>query len=138
MGIVTGPVELDPAPPHRPPPPLKPDPPLNRIGGCQRMGCSPAGVAVKPTPVSVRPETVRPVMAWMPGVARPGPLGVAAFQAMPSGEVQTTTSLSPAVAPNVPVTVKPPPAAATALTCAVPAGTGRGVSVQARPPSADR
>ena len=77
-------------------------------------------------------------MAWMPGVARPGPAGVAAFQVIPSREVQTTTSLSPAVAPNVPVTVKPPPAAATALTCAVPAGTGRAAAVQVRPPSAER
>src|SRR5690242_1221309 len=77
-------------------------------------------------------------MAWMPGADSPGPAGVAAFQVSPSPDVHTTTSRSPAVAPNVPVTVKPPPAAAAALTCAVPAGTGSNTSVQLRPPSAER
>jgi hypothetical protein len=47
---------------------------------------------VKPTPVSVLPEVVRAVMAWMPGPVRPGPAGVTAFQADPSAEVHTTTS----------------------------------------------
>jgi hypothetical protein len=50
---------------------------------------------VKPTPVSVRPDTARPVIAWMPGAARPGPAGVAAFQVVPSGDVHTTTTCSP-------------------------------------------
>ena len=44
---------------------------VHRTGDCQRTGCSPPGVAVKPTPDRVRPETVRPVMAWMPGPVRP-------------------------------------------------------------------
>ncbi len=92
---------------------------------------------MKPTPVSVRPDTARPVIAWTPGEARPGPAGVAAFQVVPSRDVHTTTSCSPGLAPNVPVTVKLPPVAASALTCAVPAGTGRADSVHVRPPSAD-
>src|SRR2546423_11910548 len=103
----------------------------------QRVGFSAEGGGGKPTPVRRGTETVSPVMAWIPGAASPGPVGVAAFQVSPSREVHTTTSLSPAVAPNVPVAVNPPPAAATALTCAVPAGTGSAVSVQVRPPSAE-
>jgi predicted amidohydrolase len=63
-----------------------------RTGDCQKTGCSPAGVAVKPTPVSVRSETSRPVMAWMPVPVRPCPVGVTACQAEPLAEVHTTTS----------------------------------------------
>ena len=82
---------------------------FQRTGDCQRTGCSPPGVAVKPTPDRVRPETVRPVMAWMPRPARPWPPGVTAFQDDPLAEVHTTTSCWPAVLPNVPVARNVPP-----------------------------
>ena len=62
------------------------------IGDCQKTGSSPAGEAVKPTPVSVLPDTARPVMAWMPGPVRPCPAGSAARHADPFGDVHTTTS----------------------------------------------
>ena len=41
--------------------------------------------------VSVLPDTVRPVMAWMPGPVRPCPAGSAACHADPFGDVHTTT-----------------------------------------------
>ena len=50
------------------------------------------GRRLKPTPVSVVPDAVRAVMAWMPGPDRPRPLGVNAFHAAPFAEVHTTTS----------------------------------------------
>ena len=62
------------------------------IGHCQKTGSSPAADALKPTPVTVSPEVVRAVMAWMPGPVRPCPPGVAVFQAEPLAEVHTTTS----------------------------------------------
>src|SRR5581483_846937 len=108
------------------------------MGDCQKTGCSLASEAVKPTPVSVLPETVRPVIAWMPGPDRPWPPGVVAFQVRPSDDVQTTTSWCPRVAPNEPVAVNMSPAAASAVTWATPDGTGSGVSVHVAPPSADR
>ena len=93
---------------------------------------------MKPTPVRVEPDTVRPVIAWMPGPVRPSPPGVAAVQCEPSDEVHTTTSWWPGVVPNVPVTVNVPPATASAVTLAWPAGTGRLDSVQVMPPLPDR
>ncbi len=74
-------------------------------------------------------------MAWMPGPVRPCPAGVTAVQADPLGELHTTTSWWPGVAPNVPVAQNPPPAAVSAVTEARPSGTGRTASVQVAPPS---
>ena len=68
-------------------------------GACQKTGCSPAGEAVKPTPVSVLPATARPVMAWMPGPVRPFPAGSAACQDEPLRDVHTTTFWWPGVLP---------------------------------------
>ena len=79
-----------------------------------------------------RPEwrSSRPLSAWtrrpasaviacVPGPARPVPSGDAAVQAVPAAaraaSVQITTSWLPGV-PYVPVAVKPPPAAASAVT----------------------
>ena len=93
---------------------------------------------MKPTPVSVLPDRARPVIAWMPGPVRPCPAGVAAVQAEPFADVHTTTSWWPGVLPNIPVAVKPPPAAASAVTEGLgssPAGTGSAASVQLAPPS---
>src|SRR5580693_2199624 len=73
----------------------------------------------------------------MPGPVSPCPVGVAAVQAEPFAEVHTTTSWWPGVRPNVPVAVKPPPAAASAVTVATPAGTGSAASVQVAPPLAE-
>src|ERR1035438_9778540 len=80
----------------------------------------------------------------MPGPASPRPAGADAFQVVPSGDVQITTSCWPGVVPTVPVPAKPPSAAASAVTCmlpavirVVPAGIGRSVSFQLAPPSAD-
>src|ERR1035438_7434936 len=80
----------------------------------------------------------------MPGPASPRPAGADAFQVVPSGDVQITTSCWPGVVPKVPVPAKPPSAAASAVTCmlpavirVVPAGIGRSVSFQLAPPSAD-
>jgi hypothetical protein len=58
----------------------------------QSVGCSSVGVAVNPTPVSVSPDASRPVMALMPGPAKPRPAGVAATQRIPSADVHITTS----------------------------------------------
>src|SRR6516164_1710488 len=116
------------------------------------VGCSPAGVAVKPIPVRVDPACVRAVIACVPGPARPVPSGAAAVQvvpgAPPAGIVQSITSWWPGP-PYVPVAVNPPPAAASAVTARPPVfaalavlaavawGGGRVVSVQVEPPSAD-
>src|ERR1017187_6027793 len=108
------------------------------------MGCSLAGEAVNPTPVSMLPDAVRPVIAGTPGPARPRPAGADAFQVVPSGDVQITTSCWPGVVPKVPVPAKPPSAAASAVTCMLPAvvrvvapGIGRAGSFRLAPPSAD-
>src|SRR5215472_4737809 len=116
------------------------------------VGCSPAGVAVKPTPVRVDPACVRAVIACMPGPARPPPSGAAGVQvvpgAAPAGSVQSMTSSLPGP-PYVPAAVNPPPTAASAVTTRPPVfaalaalaaaalGAGRVVSVQVKPPSAD-
>src|SRR5215472_1961275 len=116
------------------------------------VGCSPAGVAVKPTPVRVDPACVRAVIACMPGPARPPPSGAAGVQvvpgAAPAGSVQSITSSLPGP-PYVPVAVNPPAAVASAVTARPPVfaalaalaaaalGAGRVVSVQVKPPSAD-
>src|ERR1700760_1311398 len=100
------------------------------------VGVSRAGVAVKPTPVRVRPDTARAVISWMPWPPSPVTPGELAFQTLPSAEVQMTTSWPPWT-PNVPTAVKPPPVAATAVTVAAPLGDGRDASVQVVPPSVE-
>src|SRR5262249_62283209 len=100
---------------------------------CHRTGCCPFPVAVEPTPVSVFPDTLRPVTCWAPGPRSHRPAGRTACQVSPSCDHQTITSWS-LPSPSEPVARKPPPAVTRAVTTAGLPGTGRRVSRQAPPP----
>ena len=57
----------------------------------QRVGCSPAGVAVKPAPIRREPDAASAVIAWVPRPDRPKPAGSYGSQVTPFRDVQTAT-----------------------------------------------